>query len=158
MRLRLLVLAVVAPIALWAVLPVLSSADDPSPGQIQKQINRKQSLIGGHKKHERVLTSDIEQPLEHRHFALSAEQALRLDVAVHESFSPHVRRREAVAVQMLHDVSRNVWSRPRFNQDTMSDVLGDVSPGDSAIAYVESLQFVRNSMSAPARPAAVLAR
>jgi murein DD-endopeptidase MepM/ murein hydrolase activator NlpD len=59
MRLRLLVLAVVLPIALWAVLPVLSSADDPSPGQIQKKIDRKQSLIGGHKAHERVLTSDI---------------------------------------------------------------------------------------------------
>ncbi len=61
MRLRLLLLAVVAPVALWAVLPVLSSADDPSPGQIQKQIDRKQSLIGGHKAHERVLTSDISQ-------------------------------------------------------------------------------------------------
>src|SRR4051794_41479267 len=61
MRLRLLVLAVVAPIALWAVLPVLSSADDPSPGQIQSKINRKQSLIGGHKAHERPLTSDIAQ-------------------------------------------------------------------------------------------------
>jgi septal ring factor EnvC (AmiA/AmiB activator) len=40
---------------------VLSSADDPTPGQIQRQIDRKQSLIGGHKKHERVLTSDIAQ-------------------------------------------------------------------------------------------------
>ena len=39
----------VAPIALWAVLPVLSSANDPSPGQIQQKIDRKQSLIGGHK-------------------------------------------------------------------------------------------------------------
>jgi peptidoglycan DL-endopeptidase CwlO len=60
MRLRLLLLAVVTPVALWAALPVLSAADQ-TPGQIQSKINRKQSLIGGHKAHERVLTSDIAQ-------------------------------------------------------------------------------------------------
>ena len=60
MRLRLLVLAVVAPVALWALLPVLSSADQ-TPGQIQSQINRKNSLIGGHKAHERILTTDIKR-------------------------------------------------------------------------------------------------
>jgi peptidoglycan DL-endopeptidase CwlO len=60
MRLRLLLLVVVLPVALWAVLPVLSSADQ-SPGQIQQKIDRKQSLIGGHKARERVLTTDIER-------------------------------------------------------------------------------------------------
>jgi len=59
MHLRALVLAVVAPVALWAALPVLSEGQ--TPGQIQKKIDRKQSLIGGHKAHERVLTSDIAQ-------------------------------------------------------------------------------------------------
>ena len=60
MRLRLLVLALVAglPFVLWSLLPVGSSAD-PSPGQIQKKIDRNNSLIGGHKARERVLTSDI---------------------------------------------------------------------------------------------------
>src|ERR1700754_708772 len=58
MRLRLLLTVVVLPVALWAVLPVVSSADQ-SPGQIQSQIDHKQSLIGGHKAHEQVLTTDI---------------------------------------------------------------------------------------------------
>src|SRR3954453_12470950 len=61
MRLRLVMwaaLAVAAPFVLWSVLPVFSAAD-PSPGQIQKKIDRNRSLIGGHKAHERVLTSDI---------------------------------------------------------------------------------------------------
>jgi murein DD-endopeptidase MepM/ murein hydrolase activator NlpD len=57
-RFSLLLTVVVLPFALWAALPVGSSADQ-SPGQIQKQIDRKQSLIGGHKAHERVLTTDI---------------------------------------------------------------------------------------------------
>src|SRR4051794_8304295 len=60
MRARLLLpaLAVVLPVALWAVLPVGSIAD-PSPGRIQRKIDRAESLISGHRRHERVLTSDI---------------------------------------------------------------------------------------------------
>jgi peptidoglycan DL-endopeptidase CwlO len=60
MRLRLSLLAVVAilPLALWAALPVGSVAD-PTQGQLQSQINRKQALVGGHKKHEQVLTSQV---------------------------------------------------------------------------------------------------
>src|SRR4051794_11050944 len=61
MRLRLAclaALAVIAPYVLWTLLPVGSSAD-PSPGQIAKKIDRKQSLINGHRAHERVLTTDI---------------------------------------------------------------------------------------------------
>ena len=59
MRLHLRLLALVAslPFALWFVLPVGSSAQ--SPGQLQKKIDRHNSLIGGHKARERVLTSDI---------------------------------------------------------------------------------------------------
>src|SRR2546423_5568134 len=57
-RLSLLVLVAVLPVALWALLPVGSPAEQ-TPGQIQSQINRKQSLIGGHKAHERILTTDI---------------------------------------------------------------------------------------------------
>jgi len=98
MRLRLLVLAVVAPIALWAVLPVLSSADDPSPGQIQKQINRKQSLIGGHKQHERVLTSDIEHYTDRIH-ALETDIG-RLSARQHKlQTSLDAKRTELAAVQ-----------------------------------------------------------
>ncbi len=98
MRLRLLVLAVVAPIALWAVLPVLSSADDPSPGQIQKQINRKQSLIGGHKQHERVLTSDIEHYTDRIH-ALETDIS-RLSARQHKlQTSLDAKRTELAAVQ-----------------------------------------------------------
>src|SRR3954466_7002714 len=60
MRLRWSVLVVVtlAPVGLWALLPVGSTADPP-PGRIQKQIERKTGLIGGHKATERVLTTDI---------------------------------------------------------------------------------------------------
>jgi peptidoglycan DL-endopeptidase CwlO len=59
MRLRLTVLALVAslPFVLWSVLPVGSSAQ--STDKIQKKIDRNNSLIGGHKARERVLTSDI---------------------------------------------------------------------------------------------------
>jgi murein DD-endopeptidase MepM/ murein hydrolase activator NlpD len=59
MRLRLTLLVLVAslPFVLWSVLPVGSSAQDPS--KIQKKIDRNQSLIGGHKAKERVLTTDI---------------------------------------------------------------------------------------------------
>ena len=98
MRLRLLLLAVAAPIALWAVLPVLSSADDPSPGQIQKQINRKQSLIGGHKAHERVLTSDIAQYTNRIH-ALETDIG-RLSARQHKlQTSLDAKRTELAAVQ-----------------------------------------------------------
>jgi peptidoglycan DL-endopeptidase CwlO len=60
MRLRLAclaALAVIAPFVLWSLLPVGSTAQ--SPGAIQKKIDRKQSLINGHRAHERVLTTDI---------------------------------------------------------------------------------------------------
>src|SRR3954449_6228120 len=56
-RLTLLVLVASLPFALWSVLPVGSSAQDP--GTIQKKIDRNRSLIGGHKAKERVLTTDI---------------------------------------------------------------------------------------------------
>src|SRR4051794_9471869 len=57
-RLSLPALAVVLPFVLWAFLPVGSLAD-PSAAQIQRKIDRAQSLIGGHRRHERVLTTDI---------------------------------------------------------------------------------------------------
>src|SRR4051794_27179118 len=57
-RLSLPALAVVLPFVLWALLPVGSLAD-PSSGQIQRKIDKAESLIGGHRRHERVLTSDI---------------------------------------------------------------------------------------------------
>jgi murein DD-endopeptidase MepM/ murein hydrolase activator NlpD len=56
-RLTLLVLVTSLPFVLWSVLPVGSSAQDP--GKIQNKIDRSQSLIGGHKAKERVLTTDI---------------------------------------------------------------------------------------------------
>src|SRR5215212_5975730 len=56
-RLSLLVLVASLPFVLWSVLPVGSSAQDP--GKIQKKIERNNSLIGGHKAKERVLTTDI---------------------------------------------------------------------------------------------------
>jgi murein DD-endopeptidase MepM/ murein hydrolase activator NlpD len=56
-RLTLLVLVASLPFLLWSVLPVGSSAQDP--GKIQKKIDRNNSLIGGHKAKERVLTTDI---------------------------------------------------------------------------------------------------
>ncbi|HEX6639573.1 MAG TPA: hypothetical protein VF215_00595, partial [Thermoanaerobaculia bacterium] len=59
MRVRLILLAVVAaaPFLLWSLLPVGSTAQ--SPGSLQKKIDRNNSLIGGHKSRERVLTTDI---------------------------------------------------------------------------------------------------
>ena len=58
MRLSLAVLVTALPFVLWSLLPVGSSAD-PTPGQLQKKIDRNNSLIGGHKARERVLTTDI---------------------------------------------------------------------------------------------------
>ena len=58
-RLFLLVAVVAAPLLLWSLLPVGSTAQ--SPGELQKKIDRNNSLIGGHKARERVLTSDISQ-------------------------------------------------------------------------------------------------
>ena len=52
------VLAIALPLALWSIVPVGSSAAQ-SPEQLQRKIDRNQSLIGGHKAKERVLTSDI---------------------------------------------------------------------------------------------------
>ncbi len=59
MRVRLFLLAAVvaAPLLLWSVLPVGSTAQ--SPGALQKKIDRNNSLIGGHRSRERVLTTDI---------------------------------------------------------------------------------------------------
>jgi murein DD-endopeptidase MepM/ murein hydrolase activator NlpD len=56
-RLFLLVAVVAAPFLLWSLLPVGSTAQ--SPGSLQKKIDRNNSLIGGHKSRERVLTTDI---------------------------------------------------------------------------------------------------
>jgi murein DD-endopeptidase MepM/ murein hydrolase activator NlpD len=61
MRVRLTLLALAAvllPLGLWILLPVGSTADT-SPGKLQNQIDRKESAIGSHRRHERVLTSDI---------------------------------------------------------------------------------------------------
>jgi murein DD-endopeptidase MepM/ murein hydrolase activator NlpD len=63
MRVRLVIVALVVaalPFLLWSLLPVGTSAD-PTPGQLQKKIDRNRSLIGGHKHRERVLTTDISQ-------------------------------------------------------------------------------------------------
>jgi murein DD-endopeptidase MepM/ murein hydrolase activator NlpD len=57
-RLCLLALVVVAvPALLWAVLPVGSTAQ--SGGSIQSRIDHKEAQIGGKRRHEQVLTSDI---------------------------------------------------------------------------------------------------
>jgi murein DD-endopeptidase MepM/ murein hydrolase activator NlpD len=57
-RLSLLALVVVAvPIALWALIPVGSTADTPQ--SLQNRIDRKESEIGAKRRHEQVLTTDI---------------------------------------------------------------------------------------------------
>src|SRR3954452_7859172 len=56
-RLTLLVLVASVPFVLWSVLPVGSSAQ--KPGSFQSTIDRKQSLIGGHKAKQRGLRTDI---------------------------------------------------------------------------------------------------
>jgi peptidoglycan DL-endopeptidase CwlO len=66
------VLALAAvPLALWVALP-LPSSGSTSPGQIQRQIQNKQSQIAGHRAHERVLTTDI-TALTHRINALQGD-------------------------------------------------------------------------------------
>src|SRR3954465_10455995 len=55
--LRLLLAAVALPLALWAVLPMISSG--ATPGQIQEKIQQKQSQIAKQKAREGVLSSDI---------------------------------------------------------------------------------------------------
>src|SRR4051812_35344217 len=56
-RLRVLVAAVVVPLLLWAVLPMISSG--ATPGAIQRKIDKKQAEINAHKGKERVLSTDI---------------------------------------------------------------------------------------------------
>src|SRR3954447_12999 len=91
-------LAVVLPFALWSLLPVGSSAGQ-TPGQIQKKIDRNNSLIGGHKAHERVLTTDISQQtnridaLQSDITRLSARQQ-KLQTSLDD------KRRELAAVQL----------------------------------------------------------
>src|SRR6201991_1535129 len=101
MRVRLVLLAalvVALPFGLWSLLPVGSSADQ-SPGQIQKKIDRNNSLIGGHKARERVLTSDITQQtrridaLQSDITRLSARQQ-KLQTSLDD------KRRELAAVQL----------------------------------------------------------
>jgi septal ring factor EnvC (AmiA/AmiB activator) len=59
MRARLCLLAVIVavPVALWALLPVGSTAQ--SAGSIQNKIDHKEAQIGAKRRHEQVLTSDI---------------------------------------------------------------------------------------------------
>src|SRR3954468_9238460 len=57
-RLRVLIAVAAVPLVLWGVLPLVSHGD-PSPGQIQKRIDRKQAQIQYHRGRERLLTSDI---------------------------------------------------------------------------------------------------
>jgi murein DD-endopeptidase MepM/ murein hydrolase activator NlpD len=57
-RLRVLIAVAAVPLVLWGVLPLVSHGD-PSPGQIQKKIDRKEAQIRYHRGRERVLTSDI---------------------------------------------------------------------------------------------------
>lgn len=95
-RLVLLAAAVAAPLVLWSLLPVGSTAQ--SPGELQKRIDRKQSLIGGHKARERVLTSDISRQTRRIHALqsdisrLSARQQ-RLQTSL------NAKREELAAVQ-----------------------------------------------------------
>src|SRR4051794_21221330 len=56
-RLRLLLAAVALPLALWAVLPMISSG--ATQGDIQRKIQRKQSEIAKQRAREGVLSSDI---------------------------------------------------------------------------------------------------
>jgi murein DD-endopeptidase MepM/ murein hydrolase activator NlpD len=57
-RLRVLIAVAAVPLVLWGALPLVSHGD-PSPGQIQKKIDRKEAQIRYHRGRERVLTSDI---------------------------------------------------------------------------------------------------
>jgi murein DD-endopeptidase MepM/ murein hydrolase activator NlpD len=100
MRLRLALaalLAVAFPFALWSVLPVGSSADQ-TPGQIQKKIDRNNSLIGGHKARERVLTTDISQQTSRINTLQSDITRLSKRHAKLQS-SLEAKRRELAAVQ-----------------------------------------------------------
>jgi murein DD-endopeptidase MepM/ murein hydrolase activator NlpD len=69
-RLGLLLVGAALPLALWAVLPLLSGAD--TPGQIQNKIESKQTQIEQRKGRERVLTSDI-SAVTHRIGSLQAD-------------------------------------------------------------------------------------
>jgi peptidoglycan DL-endopeptidase CwlO len=69
-RLALLLVGAALPLALWAVLPLLSGAD--TPGQIQNKIESKQTQIEQRKGRERVLTSDI-SAVTHRIGSLQAD-------------------------------------------------------------------------------------
>src|SRR4051794_41677017 len=100
MRLRLALaalLAVALPFVLWSVLPIGSSAQ--SQGDLQKKIDRNQSLIGGHKARERVLTTDISQQTSRIHTLQS--DITRLSSRQQQlQTSLDAKRRQLAAVQV----------------------------------------------------------
>jgi murein DD-endopeptidase MepM/ murein hydrolase activator NlpD len=70
-RLRVLIVVAAVPLVLWGVLPLVSQGS-PSPGQIQKKIDRKEAQIRYHRGRERLLTSDISN-FTHRINSLQAD-------------------------------------------------------------------------------------
>ena len=114
MRLRLALaafLAVTLPFALWSVLPVGSSADQ-SPGQIQKKIDRNNSLIGGHKARERVLTTDISSQTK-RIDTLQSDISVLSNKQARLQTSLDAKRRQLAAVQVKLRAERARLTRLR---------------------------------------------
>jgi len=114
MRLRLALaalLAVVLPFVLWSVLPVGSSADQ-SPGQIQKKIDRNNSLIGGHKARERVLTTDISSQTK-RIDTLQSDISVLSNKQAKLQTSLDAKRRQLAAVQVKLRAERARLTRLR---------------------------------------------
>ena len=60
MRLRIAIIAVSAPLALWGLLPLTSSGQSGQAAQIEEKINTTQAKIAGKKKTEEVLTTTIQ--------------------------------------------------------------------------------------------------
>src|ERR1700741_843882 len=104
-------LAVALPYALGTVLPVGSSADQ-SPGQIQKKIDRNNSLIGGHKARERGLTTDISQETS-RINTLQADITRLSNRQAKLQTSLDAKRRQLAAVQVKLRAERARLTRLR---------------------------------------------
>src|SRR6266545_1893342 len=70
-RLRLLLAVAAVPLLLWGALPLVSQGS-PSPGELQRKIDRKEALLRYHRGREHLLTTDI-SAFTHRIYAIQSE-------------------------------------------------------------------------------------
>jgi murein DD-endopeptidase MepM/ murein hydrolase activator NlpD len=163
-RLSLLLLVVALPLALWAVLPLISTGE--SPESLQRQIERKRDQIESHKGRERVLTTEISAftsringlqaditDLQTKQFSLEADlEAKRAELAqIQEDLRREqlhlARLRRRLAEARLELANRLV---ELYKQDT-PDVVTVVLEADGFADLLEQTEFMKRASAQDAR-------